>query len=829
MADLTKTVSIIFAGKDELSVTTRKLYGELGDFGGAVKGLSGSLSSLADGILKVDAAMNALVVGGLLYAIKTAGDFSGKFGEISTLITDTGKPVEEFKKQILDYSTSSVKSIDDINKSVYAAISAGVDYKDSLKFINTAEQLAVAGRADLESTTKVLISTLNAYGESTDKATKYSDIMFNTVRLGQTTLPELSASLAQVTGLASSGGVSFETLSAAIAALTVSGLPTALAITGIKEALNNILKPASQAEKMASSLGIQFNASALQTKGFEGVLKDVYTATHGDIGKIAELFGSVEALNSVMILGADKSGKFKEALTAMGSAAGATKTAYDKVAGEFENINTRISNTFKVVLIDIGEKFLPKYGEAATALGDVFKGVKTAIDAGTFDPVLKAIDSFATQAIAYMSAVAKNLPEALKRIDFTGLVKSFDNLGTALGGLFQAVFGEMDLTTVEGLRTMIQKLVDVFASLNNITAGIIDGMKPLFRIIGEGINQFSDISAGTAEFVGNVIGMAKAFYITTTYLQPMSDIFTVLASSFYIAPQIVTLVSALKSMEISMISLNAVMTASPLALGAFAISAGIAAGALAQYIPGVKEAGEGMGAWVYDLFHADEGQKALAATTIGTARTVKEFGDIVKALPAESTTAIKLAEFDKSIADITTVKKGVDSLPDKKSVDVAVKLPTKSVVDESKVIQNAIEWVAKIDIAQIESAAKMIESAFKSVDNTISETGKTITGLSGDYSKLLQSGGDSMVLNSAIDREISMQQDATKKQGDLIDAQISLLKTKASKLEKGESLITITADGLEPELETILWKVIRKVNIRANEEAAEFLLGLPTT
>jgi hypothetical protein len=158
---------------------------------------------------------------------------------------------------------------------------------------------------------------------------------------------------------------------------------------------------------------------------------------------------------------------------------------------------------------------------------------------------------------------------------------------------------------------------------------------------------------------------------------------------------------------------------------------------------------------------------------------------------------------------------------------VAVNLPTKSVQKESKEIQNAIEWTAKINIAQIESATKIMEYSFKSIDNTISETGKSISSLGGDYSKLLLGGGDSMVLSSAINAEISMQQDAAKKQGDLIDAQVSLLKTKTRKLEKGESLIEIKADGMEPEIEAFMWKVLNKIQIRANEEASEFLLGLP--
>jgi hypothetical protein len=39
-------------------------------------------------------------------------------------------------------------------------------------------------------------------------------------------------------------------------------------------------------------------------------------------------------------------------------------------------------------------------------------------------------------------------------------------------------------------------------------------------------------------------------------------------------------------------------------------------------------------------------------------------------------------------------------------------------------------------------------------------------------------------------------------------------------------MIQIDSTGLEPALEMILWQVIEKVQIRANEESADFLLGL---
>jgi hypothetical protein len=176
MATLQKSVEIIFGGKNEVSKTIGAIERDFGSLNKAVGDMAAPLAGVAGGVVAVNSALTAMVVGGLAYSVKAAGDFNAKFGEITTLISTTGAPIDKFKADIKSYATDSVKSIDAINSSIYTAISAGVDYKDSIKFINEVEKLSVAGRADLGDTTKVLIGTLNAYGQSTDKAGEFSDI-----------------------------------------------------------------------------------------------------------------------------------------------------------------------------------------------------------------------------------------------------------------------------------------------------------------------------------------------------------------------------------------------------------------------------------------------------------------------------------------------------------------------------------------------------------------------------------------------------------------------------------------------------------------------------
>jgi hypothetical protein len=141
MASLDKTIEIIFAGKSDpsLGLTTSSLAKNFNSLDEQVGKMTQPLANVADKVLELDAVLVALAIGGLAYAVKAAADFNGKFGEITTLISDTGAPIEKFKMDIKNYAGDSVKSIDDINQAIYTTISAGVSYKDSIKFVNEAE------------------------------------------------------------------------------------------------------------------------------------------------------------------------------------------------------------------------------------------------------------------------------------------------------------------------------------------------------------------------------------------------------------------------------------------------------------------------------------------------------------------------------------------------------------------------------------------------------------------------------------------------------------------------------------------------------------------
>lgn len=890
MADLKKTVEIVFGAKNEVSKTVTEIGRNFETLGDLTSKVTAPLAKIGDSILKIDAALLALAIGGMAYAIKTAGEFSGKFSEITTLIDATGAPIDAFRKSILDYSTGSVKSIGDINQAIYNAISAGVSYEKSLEFVTQAEKLAVAGRAGLDATTKVLISTLNAYGASTDQAGKYSDTMFTTVRLGQTTLEELSASLAMVTGLASTSGIPFETLSAAIAALTVAGLPTAQAITGIRQAIQNIIQPSGEAEDAARRLGIKFDDAALKTKGFEGVLQETYRATGGNIGKMGDLFGSVESLNAVMILGADKSGKFKEAMVAMGNAAGATQVAYDKVAGEFENINKRLENSFRVTLIAIGEKLMPEYGKIAGAFGDLMKGIKVGIDAGAFDPLFAYLDRVGASIAEFTKGVAAAMPEALAKIDFEKLIAAFDDLGRAIVDYF----GGLDLTKADDLAAAMQLLIDIVTGIVRVTTGMVDAFRPFAAVIVDFFQTLAQGGPETQETIGKILAFSQAIQATglgvvaailaidefKVSMRGLFDIFAGGAQIMWNGMQILfdLIMRGFLLVEGQLVAFIDTMT--------FGMFPGL--GALrAQITQQTEEVGRAI--WKNGM-EAGQGLDRMIdgfvrlGTETGTSKTkAEELRKGLLEIPPVTTPKVKLEGAELTKAELDAISLELDRLPEeeifeitpwmerakieevngviKKTfpdgrvefvnvsaiTDVADLLNIKGKIDKAIPGKKEVDVQAKLDKEKLKEQSDIIQKSIEwkaKVDIAEAEAStKKLTVSLGSVNEGFKSTGDQLsnlfglmntpasfssliAIQDQIKRENDLRQGQFDLQKKLIETQITLEEAKARALQTGSQTIQVQASGLQPHLEMILWEILKAIQIRANASGAEFLLGV---
>jgi len=375
-----------------------------------IKGATGSMSkfSTAAKVGATAAAGFGVAVG--VSAVNQAVAFEAAMSDINTLMDDNGQKVDQLSKGIKNLLKTTPKTADDLGASAYAIVSAGIsDTSDALKVLEASGKLAVAGLGETAEATDLMTSAINAFELDVDGANATADVFFKAVKNGKTTVAELAQGFGQVAPLANAMGVSFDELLAITSAMTTSGLKASVAYTQIRATLSNLAKPTAEMKELMDQLNITNLQAEIQNNGLQS------TTTGGNNEMLAKAFGSVEALNAVMMLMGETGELTNQIFDDMAGGQEALTAAFDKQNQTTEKQFQLLKNKWGVILIDLGTKILPILITAMEQLSNFIDSASTAFD--NFTTALSKVF------IAYnkVADAAQRAFEAMKRAkEFVG-------------------------------------------------------------------------------------------------------------------------------------------------------------------------------------------------------------------------------------------------------------------------------------------------------------------------------------------------------------------------------------------------------------------------
>ena len=479
-----------------------------------VKGLGDSVEENKEKFDK--AGKSLIVIGGSISAVlalstAAAIEFNRELGNIETLIPGQTQRLQELKGAFQDMSIQVGKSTTDLTQGGYQVISAFGDTADTVKILETAAKGASAGVATTTEAINLLSAVTKGYGDTSAEAvSKASDLAFQTVKLGQTTFPELAASMGRVVPLAAELGVTQEELFAVMATGTGVTGGAAEVSTQLRGALQALMAPSADMQKLIAGLGYESGKAMLQQNGLKGSLDLMVKSAQASGLPLQQLIGSIEGQTIALALTGSQSDVYVDKLGQMGVALGATEEAF-KAQTEGVNATGFQLQTFKMSVIvlaqTIGDQLLPIIGKIAGAFRDVIKGV---IDWMKEHPKFaKAITVTAAGlgAIATVAgAILVALPPLIAGIKALGWTLSAAGpLGLALGALAVAV----------GLVAAYwDELGIIFKAVyNNIIKPVIDFILNEVKMLQIGFKWFTDwlarewenVMLGLMHYIGPVV------------------------------------------------------------------------------------------------------------------------------------------------------------------------------------------------------------------------------------------------------------------------------------------------------------------------------------
>ena len=375
MADL-RTLNVkITADTKGVDSSVKKVNKNLNTVGKSSEKASFSIAKLTKSIGGMTGAMaiSAGVMGGL--AVKAAVDFEQALSNISTLITeDTEKSINQLGDGIKNLLKESPKNAADLGAAAYDIVSAGItDMGRAMETLEASSKLAVAGLGSTKEATNLVTGALNAFAEQNISADEAANIFFKSVKAGKTTVAELAQSFGQVAPLAATLGVRLEELQAATSALTTANIPTSIAQTQLRSAMVALIKPTGEMEAQMEKLGLASASSAIEQYGLVGTLQLLKDSVNGDEKALAEMFGRVEGLNSVLALGGAQAEIFANILEEMDNGVNEVNNAFEKQTDTIKNTFAILRNRLTVVVLNIATNVMPLFKIAIESVITVLK------------------------------------------------------------------------------------------------------------------------------------------------------------------------------------------------------------------------------------------------------------------------------------------------------------------------------------------------------------------------------------------------------------------------------------------------------------------------
>lgn len=377
------------------------------------------------------------IIGAGAAVVKFAMDFNKSMANVATLIPNNTARVNELKKGVQDLAITTGKSTSDMADGLYQVISAFGDSGDTMKILETNARAAAAGLATTTDAINLTSAVTKGYGDASAEATeKAADLAFQTVKLGQTTFPELAASIGRVVPVAAKMNVAQEELFAGFATLTGVTGNAAEVSTQLSGILRAMIKPTQGMSAAIAQLGYESSEAMVQQLGMVGALDALIGTTDGSTEAVGKLFGRAEALTSVFALTGQSADDFSGKLDQMRGSAGAMGEAFREQAegvNKFGFTMDQLKARFQVAAERLGDALLPVLEKGI----GVFEGIAGA--------AIKVADIFAKLPGPVQTSI----------VAVAGLAAAIGPLSWAIGGTITSVSGLIKVlpTLVTGLKT----------------------------------------------------------------------------------------------------------------------------------------------------------------------------------------------------------------------------------------------------------------------------------------------------------------------------------------------------------------------------------------
>lgn len=522
MADLTSSIKIILSGGDTVAAGLRDISGPLGNLGGIATGLTKPFADLAKYVEILDAAIVGLATVAIVKSTKEAATFESSLFDLQKQLDSTEGSARDQAGALEEMAQKYGVNANDLVKSTADFKAAGYDLDTSLKLVKGSLDLMIAGGVKSSEAVDIMNRSLAGFqvpaSQVVTEATHMGDVINKTADITKSSFVEISRGFADFSPVAKITGLSIEETAAIMSKVIDVFGSGSEAANSLKSGFISLVTPSSEASAELLKLGVSVTDSAGKFRSTKDILADLAPA-------FAKLTDAEQLHAAGVIFGTHQAGKFVQVLSTYSDAMALAKRLTDEAGGSIEKEVTirlqaaevqfnRTVEAIRQLEVHFGLQFLESTAGAAGGVTDLTNAFKKLVDNNAFAPFIDLIKEGADTIGNTLRAMAKNLPQAFAAVDFSGLLSSINGLGDELGNLFKALFGNIDLTTVEGLASALQTVTNIGEGLVLTTTGIVRAFEPFAEAIRGMVSGFGNLDSASkvdfGKFIGDIQAIVKA-------------------------------------------------------------------------------------------------------------------------------------------------------------------------------------------------------------------------------------------------------------------------------------------------------------------------------
>lgn len=657
MADLQSVVELIFRGTDEVTQTANKVGKSLQDLNNSVGDITEPFAKLSDKLAIVQAAFIAVagVIGGLAY--NESVKFQSSLLDLQKQLDDSEGKARQFADAINEVALKYGQNANQVATATADFKAAGFSISDSLTLVQSALDLSIAGGVNFDQAVKIINGSLAGFQVANEDAIsvskRFSDVINKTADLTKSSFTELAQGFSDLSPVAKLAGLSFEDTAALLSKVIDVFGSGSEAANALGSSFVNLRNPTEAMAAQMIDLGVKFDSAGKPI----GTIKELLDTI---VPNFIKLTNEQQSSAAATLFGKEQYDKMIPVLTAwndtMKLSAQITKEAGGSIDKEVnlrlqsaQQIIASTNESFRQLLTSLGDKFEVNTTGVISSLGALAIEFKKTIEAGSLDPLFELLNPQLAELENIFRTVARNLPDALSQVDFQPLVNSLKALGEQGKAAFEALFGDIDISTPDKLAESIQRVVDAISGIVRITAGELGGLKPFLEGINKLATAFKDATPEAQGFIGTIIGFGSGLNTATGFLD------TALLSFIAFGSKVTPELAALKAEAL----LAAAAITGPAGI---AVALGVAAGAIAQFlIPADKLADWSWPDWLAGYEGASAGTAAadIADGFVALKNRVDEWIGTSKELENNAPSTIKVTSFDGAISEIARYEQSI--------------------------------------------------------------------------------------------------------------------------------------------------------------------------